>query len=112
MSIKNWKTYGIFFAVLFFVDWFLGVARFYWPPFGSIFTVINFPLSIPLNWLEGKTNPWWYSVFGEQFKFLFNDEIGMAAAFLLMVILQSILLATIFLLFKTFWWNKLIKSNA
>ena len=110
--LKNWKVYGIFIAVLFFVDWFLGVARFYWAPFGPIFTAINIPFSLPLNWLEGKTNLWWYGVFGQRFRFIFNDEIGMAIAFLLMVILQSILLATLYLSLKKLWRYRLKRSNA
>jgi len=112
MLIKNWKIYVIFFVALFFADWFMGVARFYWPLFGAFFAVINFPFSFPLNWLEGKTNLWWYGVFGHRFNFIFNDEIGMAIAFLLMVILQSILLATLYLSLKKLWRNRLIRSNA
>jgi len=112
MFIKPWKTYLKFFVVLFFFDWFLGVARFYWYPFGKIFVVINYPFSIPLIWLERKTNLWWNSVFGRRLDFIFNDEIGMAIAFFLMVLLQSLLLASIYLLFKTWRRNKQVRNTA
>ncbi|NQT80082.1 MAG: hypothetical protein HQ555_06810 [Candidatus Aminicenantes bacterium] len=112
MFIKLWKVYLKFFIAFFFIDWFLGVARFYWPPFGTIFTVVNYPFSTLFLWLEGKNNLWWYSVFGRRLDFLLNDEIGMVIAFFLMVLLQSILLASIYLLFKTWRRNKRASSTA
>ena len=112
MFIKLWKVYLKFFIALFFADWFLGVARFYWHPLGIIFAIVNYPFSTLFLWLEGKNNLWWYSVFGRRLDFLLNDEIGGAIAFFLMVLLQSILLASIYLFFRTWRRNKQDRSTA
>ena len=66
-------------AVLFLVDWALGVGRFSWPSLESVFAVINFPWSVPFLWLDGQSPVWWRDYIG------IDDEIGGGLAFLLMV---------------------------
>jgi len=63
------KKYLCVAAVLLAVDWVLGVARFRWPVLGDLLTVINFPLSLPFQWLETKSNPWWHEIFGNRRRF-------------------------------------------
>ncbi len=59
--------------------------------FSHVFTVINFPLSLPFRYLEQQRNPWWRDIFGYHLVsvWLLNDEIGTLVAFLLMVSLQT-----------------------
>lgn len=90
---------------LFVVDWLLLLGRFYWFGFGAvstwIYTVINFPCSILYLWLEKKPNTWWYGVFGRRFEFLFNDEIGILLAAIILVLLQAALITLLFLRLRT-----------
>lgn len=94
--------------VLFVVDYLLLLGRFYWFGFGAvstwIYTVINFPCSILYLWLEKKPNTWWYGVFGRRFEFLFNDEIGILLAAIILVLLQAVLITVLFLRLRT--WRK------
>ncbi|MHC4501177.1 MAG: permease prefix domain 1-containing protein [Planctomycetota bacterium] len=94
--------------VLFVIDYFLLVGRFYWFGFGSlstwVYAIINFPCSIVFLWLERKPNSWWYEIFGRRFDFLFNDEIGILLAGVILVLLQAMLM-TLFLLRLRVWWK-------
>lgn len=95
---------------LFVVDWLLLLGRFYWFGFGAvstwIYTVINFPCSILYLWLEKKPNTWWYGVFGRRFEFLFNDEIGILLAAIILFLLQAALITLLFLRLKTRWKSR------
>lgn len=94
--------------ILFVVDWLLLLGRFYWFGFGAvstwIYTVINFPCSILYLWLEKKPNTWWYGVFGHRVEYLFNDEIGILLAAIILVLLQAVLITVLFLRLRT--WRK------
>jgi len=96
--------------VLFVVDYLLLLGRFYWFGFGSlstwIYAVINFPCSILYLWLEKKPNPWWYGIFGHRFEFLFNDEIGILLAAIILVLLQAVLITVLFLRLRTWWEDR------
>ncbi len=96
--------------ILFVVDWLLLLGRFYWFGFGAvstwIYTVINFPCSILFLWLEKKPNTWWYGVFGHRFEYLFNDEIGILLAFIILVLLQAVLITLLFLRLRTRWKSR------
>ena len=82
--------------VLFVIDYFLLLGRFYWFGFGSlctwVYAVINFPCSVVFLWFEQKPNAWWYEIFGRRFDFLFNDEIGILLAGVILVLLQAMLM--------------------
>jgi len=94
--------------VLFVIDYFLLLGRFYWFGFGSlstwVYAVINFPCSIVFLWLERKPNAWWYEIFGRRFDFLFNDEIGILLAGVILVLLQAMLMTLFLLRFRV--WRK------
>ncbi len=96
--------------ILFVVDWLLLLGRFYWFGFGAvstwIYTVINFPCSILYLWLEKKPNIWWYGVFGRRFEYLFNDEIGILLAFIILVLLQAVVITLLFLWLRTRWKSR------
>ena len=98
MLRKVLKTYVLVAPLLFGIDWFVGVARFYWPVFGRVFTVINFPWSIPTLWIEKQPSIWWHGHFGG----FIDDEIGQGISFLLMVALQAVFL-TILLSLSQRW---------
>jgi hypothetical protein len=101
--------------VLFVVDYFLLLGRFYWFGFGTvstwIYTVINFPSSILSLWLEKKPNTWWYGVFGHRFEFLFNDEFGILLADIILVLLQAVLITVLFLRLRTWWKNRQLSQR-
>lgn len=95
--------------VLFVVDYFLLLGRFYWFGFGTastwVYTIINLPCSILYLWLEKKTNTWWYGIFGRRFEFLFNDEIGILLAAIILVLVQAMLITLLLLRIRT-WWKE------
>jgi len=95
--------------ILLGLDYFLLLGRFYWFGFGSlsawVYTVINFPCSIMVLWLEKKPNTWWYAVFGHRFEFIFNDEIGILLADVIFTLLQAMLMTVLLLRFRT-WWKE------
>lgn len=108
---KRFRWISVYIPVaitLFVVDWLLLLGRFYWFGFGAvstwIYTVINFPCSILYLWLEKKPNTWWYGVFGHRFEYLFNDEIGILLAAIILVLLQAVLITVLFLRLRT--WRK------
>ena len=108
---KRFRWFSVYIPVaiiLFVVDWLLLLGRFYWFGFGAvstwIYTVINFPCSILFLWLEKKPNTWWYGVFGRRFEYLFNDEIGILLAAIILVLLQAVLITVLFLWLRT--WRK------
>ncbi len=108
---KRFRWFSVYITVaiiLFVVDWLLLLGRFYWFGFGAvstwIYTAINFPCSILFLWLEKKPNTWWYGVFGHRFEYLFNDEIGILLAAIILVLLQAMLM-TLFLLRLRVWWK-------
>ncbi len=110
---KRFQWFSVYIPVaiiLFVVDWLLLLGRFYWFGFGAvstwIYTVINFPCSILYMWLEKKPNTWWYGVFGRRFEYLFNDEIGILLAFIILVLLQAVLITLLFLRLKTRWKSR------
>jgi hypothetical protein len=95
-------------GVLFVLDYFLLLGRFYWFGFGTlstwVYTLINFPCSVLFLWLEKKPNAWWYEVFGRRFEFLFNDEIGILLAGIISVLLQAMLITVLLLHIRA--WQK------
>lgn len=110
---KRFRWFSVYIPaaiILFVVDWLLLLGRFYWFGFGAvstwIYTVINFPCSILYLWLEKKPNTWWYGVFGRRFEYLFNDEIGILLAFIILVLLQAVLITLLFLRLRTRWKSR------
>lgn len=97
-------------VTLFVVDYFLLLGRFYWFGFGAIstwvYTFLNFPCSILYLWLEKKTNLWWYRIFGHRFEFLFNDEIGILLAAIILTLLQAMLITELLLRIKAWWKDR------
>ena len=98
-------------AIIFFVtEYFLLLGRFYWFGFGSVstwvYTVISFPSSILYLWLEKKPTTWWYGIFGHRFEFLFNDEIGILLAAIILVLLQAMLVTALLLHIRMWWKNR------
>ena len=99
---------------LLIVDYFLLLGRFYWFGFGStstwVYKITNFPCSVAYLWLEKKPNPWWYSIFGHRFEWLFNDEIGILLAGWIFTLLQALLLTILFLRLRRRWQQRLISK--
>ena len=107
--LRRFKQIYILIAIILSaLNWFLLWTRFYWFGFGRattwIYTVINFPCSILYLWLEKKPNIWWYETFGNCFKILFNDELGMLLVFIITILLQAMLITALLLRVRT-WWN-------
>lgn len=119
------KVYILVALILLVVDYSLLLGRFYWFGFGTVSTwvykVINFPCSFLYLWLEKKPNQWWYGVFGRHFEFpfnqigilyekgpvnvsfgefLFNDEIGVLLAGVILTLFQASLITALFLRLK------------
>jgi hypothetical protein len=98
------RTYVMAAAGLLFLDWLLLWSRFLHATLAKVteglFWILNFPWSIPYLWLEKQTNPWWRRTFGEPLDALFNDELGPMIVLVLIVLLQSLLLARIYLRLK------------
>ncbi|MHC4458532.1 MAG: permease prefix domain 1-containing protein [Planctomycetota bacterium] len=96
--------------VLFMLDYFLLIGRFYWFGFGSfstwVYAVINFPFSVLHLWLEKKPNPWWYGIFGHRFEYIFNDEIGILLAGKILILLQAVLITVLLLQIRKRWNKK------
>lgn len=107
---RSWwiRPYLLAAVVLLVTDYFLLLGRFYWFGFGSastwVYRVLNFPCSVLYLWLEKKRNPWWHEVFGERFEFIFNDEIGILLAWIIITLLQA-MLVTVLLLRIRLWWK-------
>ena len=102
-SPRFWRLYLCVGGALFLLDWAIAVASLRWEsPFNHIFTVINFPLSLPFKYLEQQRNPWWRDIFGYHpvSQWVLNDEIGVLIAFLVMVSLQAALFSFLILRFE------------
>lgn len=85
----KWRIFFSIAAILFALNWILGIARFHAKLFKYVFNIINLPSSYIFLWLENKSNIWWYGIFGQKFYFIFNDEAGMALIFIMMSFLQA-----------------------
>lgn len=103
------RAYLLIAVVLFPVDYILLLGRFYWFGFGSastwVYRIVNFPVSLLYLWLEKKPNPWWYAIFGHRFEYIFNDEIGILLAAIILELLQVALITLLFLRLRD-WWNQ------
>jgi hypothetical protein len=109
---SSWvRTYLFVAPALLAVDYSLLLGRFYWFGFGSlsawVYMVLNFPFSIVLLWVEKKPNEWWYTIFGRRFEAVFNDEIGILLAHMILTLLEAMLITLVLLRAKTWWRKKL-----
>jgi len=86
------KHYLLVLLPLFAVEWLVGILRFPFKAFQTIFKVINFPTIYAYLWLESKPSTWWFELLGTE---LINDEIAQLILFVLMVMIQAFLLCLI-----------------
>jgi len=87
------KNYLLVLMPLLAVEWLVGMLRFSFKAFETVFKVINFPLGYVYLWLETKSSSWWFELLGTQ---LINDEIAQLITFLLMAAIQAFLLYLLF----------------
>jgi len=83
------KNYLLVLMPLLAVDWLVGMLRFSFKFFETVFKIINFPLGYVYLWLETKSSSWWFELLGAD---LINDEVAQWILFLLMVAIQALLL--------------------
>jgi hypothetical protein len=101
------RAYFIVLSVLSAVNWFLLWARFLGSDiYGvsrSVFQILNFPLSNAYLWIESRPNSWWNETFGTSGHFIFNDEIGIFLALVLLCVLQAAICFLLFSAFRKLW---------
>lgn len=101
---KFLKPFFITFTALFFIDWFLGVLRFYIQAAKTVLEILNIPFGIIALRLEE------YAVSNYPMSHPYNDEFLGAFIFFATVFLQAFLYTIVFLLAKKLWRNEKVRT--